>query len=898
MSESELRTEIKTPSEARQSEPHVQVRGPVKRTVLLLPVWGYSFVSQFLEFCLPTLLAPGNIPAVAAALPCRFVLLSSKNDEPVIRAHPSWRALERVCEAEIRRIDDLITTGNHSATITLAFARAVRESGDAMLDTCFMFLMSDYLIADGSLKAVLARVQRGASGVVAGNYQIVAEDAIPLLRRQATPGLGPIVLEARDLVRWSLSHLHPATVANIVNFGLNHNAHVNRLFWRVDENTLIGRFYLMHMIAIRPELTDFVVGASCDYSFIPEMCPSGRVATLTDSDDYLVVEMQPRRHERQHLAPGPIEAPRLAASLAEWATAGQRRNVEQTVVYHAADIPDTVPQFVAEADAFVGQVRKLLPAAAHPHRNHHYWIGSIAASRALRGRPLARADWEYLLGAAIPSAGLPGFVWRFRSKLFGALPDATRLHPRWPDYGLPLKKVTQLSANGRLLLLTPQPLLYAQWLTRAASHVETLECEQLFNVPQTDYLQLAGTFDACLMVLTEEELQQADGLVARAAPLLKPGGQIMVMVTNSRSFDDATKFTRDAMRLLDTSAWLTEVNYVPASRARWAVSRLMVRLAKRGAASRWESALVVPILIAAAPLVLATYLCNLGIRPSALPPRGVCSSIFLILRRADGSPAPLPVFGPEGIRRRAAPSGADFDDASSAGETAATTHELPSELWRDDPDRLATILARYRFAAELLRSRANVAQYGAHALGVRLMVSRVKKITLYDPDPTAIYDVGRQFTEQSPVTLRVHDIMSGPLPRPHDAFFSLDTLQYVTRGDEDVYVRNVRGSLAQACDVAVIGCRCLWEPTNEDGLVRSLSAAASAARTGALLSKETAGEYGAYRGVHVRSGEEMRALFRRHFQAVFIFTMVDEVVRSGTLSLADYVFALCCGPKR
>jgi hypothetical protein len=26
--------------------------------------------------------------------------------------------------------------------------------------------------------------------------------------------------------------------------------------------------------------------------------------------------------------------------------------------------------------------------------------------------------------------------------------------------------------------------------------------------------------------------------------------------------------------------------------------------------------------------------------------------------------------------------------------------------------------------------------------------------------------------------------------------------------------------------------------------------------------------------------------------------MVEDVVHSGVLSLADYVFALCCGPKR
>src|SRR5262249_49561714 len=218
---------------------------------------------------------------------------------------------------------------------TLAFARAVRETGDAMLDTGFIFLVSDYLIADGSLRSVVARLRAGASGVVAGNYQIVAEDAIPLMRRRIDPGSPAIVLSPRELVRWSLAHLHPATAANIVNFGLSHNAHVNRLFLRVDESTLIGRFYLMHMIRIRPEVTDFVVGASCDYSFIPEMCPSGNVVALTDSDEYLVVEMQPRDHESRNLLPGPLVPAALAESLSEWTTADHRRNVERTLVYHA-----------------------------------------------------------------------------------------------------------------------------------------------------------------------------------------------------------------------------------------------------------------------------------------------------------------------------------------------------------------------------------------------------------------------------------------------------------------------------------------------------------------------------------------------------------------------------------
>jgi hypothetical protein len=53
-----------------------RTRGPVKAVHVLLPLWGYRFIQQFLEFSLPTLLAPGNIPALAKDLPCRFVLMT------------------------------------------------------------------------------------------------------------------------------------------------------------------------------------------------------------------------------------------------------------------------------------------------------------------------------------------------------------------------------------------------------------------------------------------------------------------------------------------------------------------------------------------------------------------------------------------------------------------------------------------------------------------------------------------------------------------------------------------------------------------------------------------------------------------------------------------------------
>src|SRR5262245_37807379 len=95
-------------------------RPPATACAVLMPVWGEAFVRRFLDCCLPTLLAPGNLPALARALPTHFVLLTETTDVALVAGHPAWRQLARCCATEIATIDDLIVDRHHHATLTLA----------------------------------------------------------------------------------------------------------------------------------------------------------------------------------------------------------------------------------------------------------------------------------------------------------------------------------------------------------------------------------------------------------------------------------------------------------------------------------------------------------------------------------------------------------------------------------------------------------------------------------------------------------------------------------------------------------------------------------------------------------------------------------------------------------
>lgn len=892
----------------------------VTQITLLLPVWGYRFVGRFLEFCLPTLLAPNNIPALAAELPCRFILLSSEYDVPLITAHPGWRKLAQICTAEIEFIDDFITEGNHSATITLAFERALRVTGAAMRSTCFVFLMSDYLVADGSLSTVLKTIRNGARTVLAGNFQVIAEDAVPLLRRIVDPESPAIVLPPRELVGWSLAHLHPATVANIVNFGLTHNAHTNRLFWQVDETALIGRFYLMHPIAICPEVTDFVVGSSWDYSFVPELCPSGNIATLTDSDEYLVVELQPRDYEGGNLRAGPNTAEDLAAGLSLWATAGHRANVEKTLLFHAGDPPANLSEVAAQADAFVQSVRDGLSTPPVPHQGHPYWHGSIASNRWRSNRPMNAADWNFILNDVPPLGHIRKILHNLWNRLFGFPPAVTRLHPWWPEYQLILPSLEQILASNRRLLLVAQGVsAFAQWVTQAPGDVLTIGSNELLVLPRVSYAPWVGTFDACFLLLDENTLIFCDTLIAHITPLLKHGGTIEILIWNfsrpSAAKRFVAEFAKNAARLSAPAIRVETVQYLESSRfrlfARAAAMRLISRVARR---SKFAAAFAA---MAAGPILLATYFAAGATRSSRNPPqRGICSGIFVTLQITDRVSEPTRQFEREKTTEQTLVLRAGIEARAPIPEESFGLDGLnwmTDSCARNAPRRLASMLAAYQFAGSLLTDRQQiVAETGvANALGSRLILQKAGTLIIYDPRQRVIAELQRQFAGDRAFDARWHDMVGGPAPQKVDSIVSIDFIQYLAQDEGDAFVGNLRDSLKHEFGFALVGCPSFGDPDTlteradycaPDTQTSFSLAGIDEAPSGSLPQPSRAlppnfAANPAKTRIYRRSGEELVTLMRRYFQNVFAFSLNEQTIQPGIHPNAQHVFVLGCGKK-
>jgi len=869
---------VTNPSECARRRPPTAVK-------LLLPVWGYSHLRDFFELSLPTLLSPGNVPAVVQELPTEFVILTSADDEALIRDFPAFRQLAAICPCRLRPIDHLITDGNYSTTITLAYTEAVREVGDAMVDTCFFFLVSDYIMADGSLANVLRRMKQGADGVVTGNFQVAREDALPWLRQRLAAAGVPARLRARELMRWALGYLHPATLANTVNNPFSHNAHTNRLFWRVDANTIIGRFYLMHMLCVRPEITDFVIGSSCDYSFIPEMCPSGNVEAITDSDEYLVVELQPTRHEEAFLRPGPLEPRALARSLNEWTTAAHRQNVRHTLVFHADELPAQLGDSIREADAFVNGVSRLLRPRPVAHRGHPYWRGAMAAFYDATGRRLDQHEWRYALGLpATENRILTWLLWRAKYALLGRPPWVPPWHPNWPDLNAVLNELAPFLTDPakRLLMLSNEPTAFTVSLSDSGERAHRMRCTQFLKTPSARFKPLNGKFDYCLLELHESEIAEAIALVDRVAPLMKDGGRILIFVLNRRAHDQDSEFAQSMVRwgarMFRAGASPTEYYFLTANFARRQARTGFSALRRLLLGAPWIG---VPLSVLAGGFVIGISLVGNLFAWQTRTRRSLYGRKSSFLLRLTAEPPISSEVHSDSAVGAAPPAKhktemrePQYNDLLEVRDAIGLTSLglMTNQIWYDDPRRMAFLLARYKFVAKMLRGCRDAGEVGCgDAFGSRIVMQEVPDLTVYDFDPVFIQDIMARQDKRWSLKAELHDILAGPLPRKHEAIFSLDVIEHIASDQEETYLRNLCSSLSDR-GVLIIGTPSL----------ESQSYASSQSRRG---------------HVNCRSGNALKRLLENYFERVFLFSMNDEVVHTGFSPMAHYLLALCAQSK-
>ena len=138
---------------------------------ILTVVWGKDYINVFLRRCLLSLLAKRNLPTFVKKIETEVSIMTTSDSKRIFKKHPEFKVLTKLCKVKFVEIDDLICP-SYGFVLTLAYARGVIDTGKQQLHTHFIFLNSDFILADGSLDTLADLILTGEKVVLAPSLRV------------------------------------------------------------------------------------------------------------------------------------------------------------------------------------------------------------------------------------------------------------------------------------------------------------------------------------------------------------------------------------------------------------------------------------------------------------------------------------------------------------------------------------------------------------------------------------------------------------------------------------------------------------------------------------------------------------------------------------------------------
>lgn len=528
----------------------------------LTVIWGARYAEEFAALSLPSYLSPGNLPAMAEEADLEILIMTTEETEPTFEAQPNFQKLRALCPVRFLHIDDLITTGVYGVTLTLAYARGIRDAGEEQVNTTFVFMNSDFVLADGSLRYLTGLIRDGARCVMAPSLRANSEPVVPVLTERVADGV--LAMPPREMVRLAFDHLHPTVVGKTANQELVKCSTHNQVYWQVDEATLLARYYLIFMLAIRPERPIGPVRSYCDYGFVPDMVPSGDITVTGDSDDFFMLELAPTQQEKQFLSMGVASPKEIAASLSKWTTREHRLYAERDTVFHWRDLPANLDGHRAALDRTMRQIASRMSRRPLDDEDHFYWEMGVLSWRLLQMQELGLQEIsavtlppELFVSERRASSGwlkrplsslrrlaerrYRGLLKRMKAAA-GDLPRVAPWHHLWLDSRLLReweKRAAALGPSARILVIHPVDSPVAPAM-RQSLGAETIDAAGLLG---PDFTLASVGYDRILIHMLRADLRETRTLLDCATEFLAENGEISVFVEHRDADTDPSNFS-------------------------------------------------------------------------------------------------------------------------------------------------------------------------------------------------------------------------------------------------------------------------------------------------------------------------------------------------------------------
>jgi len=343
-------------------------------TRIITYAWGERYLHELLSLTLPALLAPGNLPSVAALVPCELVVLTEERFFATVNSHASILRAKEFCPLRLVGLDDLITVKDkYGMALTHALHRSFSDLGPAMIDSWQIFLNADFILADGSLRNLLRHLARGERLVASPSYCVVAAEVIPELRRRIDPNTSTLSISPRELAALAIKHRHNTIRGKTVNERPFNIRHMDQFYWLIDNDTLLGHQMPIAIVGMRPERYLAEVNSYWDYGLMREFCPKAEVCVLGDSDEFLMIELREREVAEDQISPRWPEPREIAERMMVFLTGYQQEFARYPLTLHSGELMANIDEGRAKLRAYIDEIFSYLPPSLPSHVDHPQW---------------------------------------------------------------------------------------------------------------------------------------------------------------------------------------------------------------------------------------------------------------------------------------------------------------------------------------------------------------------------------------------------------------------------------------------------------------------------------------------------------------------------------------------
>jgi len=351
--------------------------------------WGEAYIKELFDITLAAALAPGNIPAMARLFDSTMIILTEEGWFERLRDHPAYKGVSKYCPVELRPIDEFITRPDaYGTALTYALFRGFEDLGEDMVNVHLVFLNSDFVLADGSLRTVATRILQGERLILAPSYCVFGDEVTPTLLARRDPDTWALPIRPRELAALTIRHRHNTIRAKTINQRAVSLEWIDQLYYLVDRHTMIGRQFPIAVISMRPEhvVTDMVT--FWDYGIVSEVCPTTPRCVIADSDDFLMTELRGRDTARGQIRLGFPSAKQIASKLYRFITADPIELARHTLIVHSGELPAAIERAKVDLERFTNAVLAYLPAPMD-YRHHYIWSYHYPTFQKLRAQYLA-----------------------------------------------------------------------------------------------------------------------------------------------------------------------------------------------------------------------------------------------------------------------------------------------------------------------------------------------------------------------------------------------------------------------------------------------------------------------------------------------------------------------------